>query len=109
MVNENNSITTFLKIAIIYLTIMFTFISCGTEDVLTKLNKCEAIELEYNTKVVEMALKDGWEPQSYEFNSTTIGPGFLDPLYDTNFRIFLVAYETYRVEWIDKLTEFNCN
>jgi hypothetical protein len=56
-----------------------------------------------------MALQNGWDPQSYEFNSTTIGAGFLDSFHDPNFKIFLEAYNTYRVEWEDTLTEFNCN
>ena len=109
MIKEYEITESFIRLAIIYLLMIFCFMCCDTDEIIEEFNKCESIELEYNSKVVTMALQNGWDPQSYEFNSTTIGAGFLDPFHDPNFKIFLEAYETYRVEWEDTLTEFNCN
>ncbi len=75
------------------------------EEVVT----CDSIDAEYHKLIVDLALKNGWNPSSYTFNSTTIGDGFLDPYYDPNFKIFMDAYQTYQSDWIAAIVKNGCN
>ena len=89
----------------------FVFVtSCESQSnyIDPQYNRCEEINKEFNQRVVDAAIERGWNPQSYSFNSTSIGPGFLDPYADPNFRLFLEAYNSELYEWNRQLEEANC-
>jgi hypothetical protein len=89
----------FKKVVVLVLAVV-ALVSCHVEDDLYEtVSTCDSIDAEYNKLVVDLALSNGWVPEEYSFNSTTIGDDFLNPFADPNIQIFLFAYGTYAQDW----------
>lgn len=90
---------------------VFALFSCHVEDDLMieeEVVTCESIDAKYNKLIVDLALKNGWNAQSYTFNSTTLGDDFLDPFADPDIQIFLYAYGVYAQDWVNERNANGC-
>lgn len=82
------------------LLLAIVLVSCSEENTIeTYVDRCEQINQKYSRLISQEAIKNGWNPQTYTFNTTTIGDGFLDPFFDPNIRIFVRAMNKYKYQW----------
>tara|TARA_R110000744_G_scaffold195743_2_gene314850 strand:- start:3843 stop:4154 length:312 start_codon:yes stop_codon:yes gene_type:complete len=99
----------FKLVAVLVLVAVLGFTSCSEEELMVEpVVTCDSIDVEYNKLVVDLALSNGWVPEEYSFNATTLGDDFLNPFADPNVQIFLFAYGTYAQDWANARNTNGC-
>ena len=94
------------KILLVVL-VAVSFTSCISDEILSPLS-CGEINTKYAKLVLKEAIENGYEPGYLNINMDNIlEPGYLDPFFDPNYRIFSKVYQKYEDEWKKAMRDCN--